>query len=169
MLNFNNLPLEKRAMRQTYNPQLKFGETPISEISIDLTTRDDIPPLLLGLQYIFINTEIREQVFSVLEETISQDKNHNNGRPGMDLWKILVFGVLRLNLNWDYDRLQEMANNHKTIRQMLGHGLIDNDFTYKLQTLKDNVCLLTPAALDRINEIVVKAGHKLVKKKMTKY
>ena len=152
-------------MRQTYNPQLKFGETPISEINIDLTTRDDIPPLLLGLQYIFINTEIRKQVFSVLEETISHDKNHNDGRPGMDLWKILVFGILRLNLNWDYDRLQEMANNHKTIRQMLGHGFIDDDYTYKLQTLKDNVCLLTPTALDRINEIVVKAGHKLVKKK----
>ena len=46
-------------MRQAHNPQLKFGETPISEINIDLTTRDDIPPLLLGLQYIFINTEIR--------------------------------------------------------------------------------------------------------------
>jgi len=151
-------------MRQTHNPQLKFGETPISEINIDLTTRDDIPPLLLGLQHIFINTEIRDQVFSVLEETISPDKNHNNGRPGMDLWKILVLGVLRLNLNWDYDRLQEMANNHKTIRQMLGHGFIDNDHTYKLQTLKDNVCLLTPDALIKINEIVVKAGHKLVKK-----
>lgn len=155
-------------MRQTHNPQLKFGEIPISEINIDLTTRDDIPPLLLGLQYIFINTEIREQVFSVLEETISPDKNHSNGRPGMDLWKILVLGVLRLNLNWDYDRLQEMANNHKTIRQMLGHGFIDNDHTYKLQTLKDNVYLLTPDTLVKINEIVVKAGHKLVKKKMMK-
>ena len=152
-------------MRQTHNPQIKFGETPISEINIDITTRDDIPPLLLGLQYIYSNTKIREQVFSVLEETISPDKSHDNGRPGMNLWKILVLGVLRLNLNWDYDRLQEMANNHKTIRQMLGHGFIDNDYTYKLQTLKDNVCLLTPETLNKINEIVVKAGHKLVKKK----
>lgn len=152
-------------MRQTHNPQLKFGETTISEINIDITTRDDIPPLLLGLQYIYSNTKIREQVFSVLEETISPDKSHDNGRPGMNLWKILVLGVLRLNLNWDYDRLQEMANNHKTIRQMLGHGFIDNDYTYKLQTLKDNVCLLTPETLNKINEIVVKAGHKLVKKK----
>ena len=52
-------------MRQTHNPQLKFGETTISEINIDITTRDDIPPLLLGLQYIYSNTKIREQVFSI--------------------------------------------------------------------------------------------------------
>ena len=68
----------------------------------------------------------------------------NNGRPGMSLWKILVMGVLRLNLNWDYYRLLEMVNQHKTIRQMLGHGFRDEDEAYNLQTLKDNVSLLTP-------------------------
>ena len=72
--------------------------------------------------------------------------------------------MLRLNLNWDYDRLQEMVNQHRTIRQMLGHGLSDDGETYHLQTLKDNVSLLTPEILDRINQIVVKAGHELRKK-----
>ena len=50
-----------------------------------------------------------------------------------------------MNLNWDYDRLEEMANNHKTIRKMLGHGSFGDNYEYKLQTLKDNVYLLTPA------------------------
>jgi len=83
----------------------------------------------------------------------------------MELWKIFVLGVLRVNLNWDYDRLHEMVNTHKTIRQMLGHGLWDDEVMYSLQTLKDNVRLLTPALLDEINQIVVNAGHGLVKKK----
>jgi hypothetical protein len=83
----------------------------------------------------------------------------------MELWKILVFGVLRLNLNWDYDRLVEMANNHKTIRKMVGHGSFTDDYEYKLQTLKDNVTLLTPEILDEINTVVVEAGHSIVKKK----
>ena len=48
---------------------------------------------------------------------------------------------------------------------MLGHGIIDDDKEYPLQTLKDNISLLTPDVLDRINEIVVNAGHKLVGKK----
>jgi hemerythrin-like domain-containing protein len=58
-----------------------------------------------------------------------------------------------------------MANNHKTIRQMLGHGLADDELRYELQTLKDNVKLLTPELLDQINQVAVKAGHGLLKKK----
>ena len=152
-------------MRYTKNPQMKLGEIPISEIKIDLKSRDDIPPLLLGLQHIYTTPDLRQAVFAILEDKILPDTDHQNGRPGMDLWKILVLGVLRVNLNWDYDRLVEMANNHKTIRKMLGHGMLDEDFEYQLQTLKDNVSLLTPEIVEEINRVVVQAGHKLVKKK----
>jgi hypothetical protein len=74
-------------------------------------------------------------------------------------------GVLRLNLNWDYDRLCEMVNQHRTIRQMLGHGIADDEERYHVQTLKDNVSLLTPEISDRINQVVVQAGHQLKKKR----
>lgn len=152
-------------MRQVKNPQLKLGELAIANIKVDLKSRDDIPPLILGLQYIYTNLELRNQVFSILEEVLSPGVDRNNGRPGMEQWKILVLGVIRLNLNCDYDRLHELANNHNTIRQMLGHATFADEYQYKLQTLKDNVSLLTPDILDRINELVVNAGHRLVKKK----
>jgi len=48
------------------------------------------------------------------------------GRPGLDLWRIFVMGVLRVNLSWDYDRLHEMVNNHVTIGQILEHGQVDD-------------------------------------------
>ncbi|MBE9592177.1 MAG: ISNCY family transposase, partial [Proteobacteria bacterium] len=51
------------------------------------------------------------------------------------------------------------------LRQMLGHGILDQDYNYALQTLKDNVSLLTPEVLDKINQVVIKHGHKLVGKK----
>ena len=151
-------------MRTVKNSQLQLGGTSIENIKIDLHSRDDIPPLLLGLQHIYTNLELRRKVFEILEQKINPGINNNNGRPGMELWKILVFGVLRLNLNWDYDRLVEMANNHKTIRSMIGHGSFTDDYEYKLQTVKDNVTLLTPEILDEINSIVVEAGHCIVKK-----
>lgn len=34
----------------------------------------------------------------------------------MDLWKVLVLGTLRLNCDWNYDKLQDIANNHRTLR-----------------------------------------------------
>jgi hypothetical protein len=80
----------------------------------------------------------------------------------MDLWRILVLGTLRLNTNWDYDKVLEMANNHSILREMLGHSKTDFDSQYALQTIRDNIVLLTPAILDEINQIVVKAGHSII-------
>jgi hypothetical protein len=76
---------------------------------------------------------------------------------------IFVLGVLRVSLNWDYDRLAEMAAKHSDIRQMLGYGFFDAH-SYSLQTLKDNVKLLTPELIYELNTEIVKAGHKLVQK-----
>lgn len=103
-------------------------------------------------------------MFRILEEMAAKRADSGNGRPGMELWKILVMGTLRLNLDWDYDRLLDRVNYHRLIRQMLGHGLLDDDREYKLQTLKDNVGLLTVETLDKINQVVVKAGHTVLKK-----
>lgn len=152
-------------MRKVVDLQVKFGQVSIADIEFDLRSRDEIPKLLQGLQEIYCNPKIRKQVFKILEGIIPGDTDTHNGRPGMDLWKILVLGTLRLCCNWDYDKLMEIANNHRILRQMLGHGILDQDYNYALQTLKDNVSLLTPEVLDRINQIVVKHGHKLLGKK----
>jgi hypothetical protein len=109
-------------------------------------------------------------VFAILQEVISQRADGKKasgalGRPGMDQWKILVLGVVRLGLNADYDRLQELANQHSTLRQMMGHADWYDKHHYELQTLKDNLCLFTPEILGRISDAVVRAGHTLLKKR----
>ena len=151
-------------MRKVINEQMLFEEVDVSQIKIDEESRDDIPQVLIGLQHIYKNTQTRKQVFDILERGISPNRSAKNGRPGMDLWKIFVLGTLRLTINCDYDRLVELANNHSTLRQMLGHGMF-NKLQYGLQTVKDNICLLTTAMLDEINMVVVQAGHALCKKK----
>jgi hypothetical protein len=151
-------------MRSAIKLQLELGEIDIANIRLDPRSRDDIPQLLRGLQYLYTDKKLRSEIFEILAKLTPETVNPEMGRPGMALWKIFVMGSLRLNLNCDYDRLQELVNNHKTIRQMLGHGFTDDDLTYHLQTLKDNVQLFTPEILDEINQVVVKAGHQLKKK-----
>ncbi len=148
-------------MRKVIDLQMEFWKKDIANIEFDLASRDEIPKLMMGLQYIYTTPLIREKVFNVLKQIVPK-KNHNTGRPGMDLWKILVLGTLRLNCNWDYDKLHEMTNNHHKLRQMLGHSQTDFESNYPLQTIKDNVVLLTPPILDEINQIVVKAGQSIV-------
>jgi IS5 family transposase len=149
-------------MRQQTRKPLE--EMQIDQVKLELNSRDDIPQVLGGLQYIFLNPILLEQVLKILEGLFPKI-DLSNGRPGMDRWSILVMGVLRLNLNCDYDRLHNLVNNHKMIRQILGHGMVDDQYDYYLQTLKDNVSLLTPEMLDQINQVVVNAGHQLIKKK----
>ena len=62
----------------------------------------------------------------------------------MEQWKILVLGIIRLGLNIDYDRVHELANQHKTIREMLGHSGWFDETVYTLDTIKNNLRLFTP-------------------------
>ena len=137
-------------MRTVHEPQMKFDEVDIATIELDLKSRDDIPPILRGLQHIYTNAALRASVFKVLERVLpsrsgpglsNEDRHrkadHRLGRPGMEQWKILVLSVLRLGLNTDNDRIHELANHHNTIRQMLGHGGWEDKTTYNRQTIKD--------------------------------
>ena len=151
-------------MRVVQNEQMTIGEVDVSKIVFDPKSRDDIPKILRGLQAIYTNTALRTSIFELLKAKVSPNTSKTNGRPGMTLWSILVCGVIRLDLNCDYDRLHELVNHHNTLRQMLGHDAFD-DVTYHFQTLKDNVGLLTPELLDEINQLVVPFGHTLAKKK----
>ncbi|MCR2829043.1 ISNCY family transposase [Acidithiobacillus ferrooxidans] len=160
-------------MRKVVDAQMVFGKTDISAIKIDPKSRDDIPRLMRGLQYIYTQQELRERVFAILAEMRPEQAegigkvSAEKGRPGMDQWKILVLGVMRLSLNEDYDRIHNLANNHLGIRELLGHGGWgeNTDESYHLQTIKDNLSLFTPEILDRINQEVVQAGHVLLKKR----
>ena len=151
-------------MRVVQHQQMSIGEIDVANIIFDPRSRDDIPKILQGLQHIYTNLAVREAVFALLTKHVAPKADKGNGRPGMTLWAILVCGVVRLDLNIDYDRLHELVNHHNTLREMLGHGTFDNK-EYAFQTLKDNVRLLTPELLDEINRIVIPAGHALLQKK----
>jgi IS5 family transposase len=157
-------------MRNVFSPQMSIGQIGIADIQIDVTSRDDIPVILLGLQQIYTTPPLRDAVFKILEEVAPTKMDNaeakvvsiNKGRPGMDQWSILVLGALRLGLNADYDRILELANQHGTLREMLGLGCFDADKRYYLQTLKDNLKLFTPKVMGRINVEVIQAGYQLL-------
>ncbi len=164
-------------MRTVLKPQMSLGEMAIGKIKLNPKSRDDIPAILAGLQYIYTTPALHDAVFTILQQILpkqtkkeQRDQSHQTvssslGRPGMEQWKILVLGVLRLGLNTDYDRIHELANHHNTIRQMMGHSEWSDDYEYSLQAIKDNLQLFTPEILEQINGEVIKAGHTLVKKK----
>lgn len=153
-------------MRKRFEQNPELGTEPIGEIVIPLKTRHELPPVLAGLQHIFNTPQCNEAVFSILEEKVLADKRAT-GRNGMDLWEILVLAVVRLCVDANYDELHHMANYDGLLRGIL--GVATTDFSqgkvYGLSTIKDNVRLLDEDTIERINLVVVAAGHRVVKKK----
>ena len=152
-------------MREVHRSQFQLGQVPIEEIWINPKSRDDIPAVLKGLQHIWCDEELRERLFALLDEHILPEADRTVGRPGMDLWQILVLGVLKQGLGCDFDRLHELTNHHETIRAFLGHADWDDKTRYEYQTVVDNVSLLTPELLSAVGRLVVESGHKVAKKK----
>lgn len=152
-------------MRKRFEQQQELDATLIQDVQFDSRSRHELPKLLAGLQYIFVSAELNEQLFTIMESHILEGKK-STGRLGMSLWEILVLGTMRLNLDIDYDNLQDLSNNHEKVRGMLGvdsKKIFSSGKYYAMQTLKDNVRLLTPELLEQISEVVVKAGHQLKK------
>jgi hypothetical protein len=130
----------------------------ISDVILDLDSRDDIPSVLRGLQHLYEDQKIRDEVLKLIDQCLPEDVSRQTGRPGMDLWTILVLGILRLALNCDYDRITELANEHRSLRHMLGHEPLDEK-RYGRTTILENLSLVTPEILRKINVLIVKAGH----------
>ncbi len=153
-------------MRKRFEVQLALGKTPIEKVVLPLKSRDELPPILAGLQWIFATPEINSQIFDLLEQRVVGYKK-TTGRPGLDLWHILVLGVVRLGLDCDYDRLEHLANYDGLLRQVLGlHPVLseaEKPFHYK--TLSENVCHVDEELLGQINALVVQAGRAAFKKK----
>jgi hypothetical protein len=153
-------------MRKRFEVQLGLGRTPIERVVLPVRSRDELPPVLAGLQWIFQTPELNRQVFDLLEEKVVGGKKAT-GRPGLDLWHILVLGVVRLALDCDYDRLEDMANHHCLLRQILGLNatLSDQEKPFHYKTLSENVCHVDDELLRQINVLVVQAGRAAFKKK----
>jgi hypothetical protein len=154
-------------MRHPYQAQPDLQLTPIEKIRLPLKSRDELPPILAGLQWIWMHPTLKAEILALLEAAVLADKKAT-GRTGMTLWQILVLGVVRLGLDADWDRMEDMANHHLLVRQMLQvpatpWGAEDKMFGH--QTLRDNVALLDDELLQAINARIAAAGREVFAKK----
>ena len=154
-------------MRQRFSAPPDLSIVPIEKIVLPLKSGDELPPLLAGLQWLWTHPPLKAEVFALLEAKVLAGKQAT-GRPGMDLWQRLVLGVVRLGLAADWDRLEDLANHHLLIRQMLGVPAAPwgaDAKVFSQQSLRDNVALLDAELLQAINARIAAAGREVFAKK----
>ena len=154
-------------MRHPYQAQPDLQLTPIEKIRLPLKSRDELPPILAGLQWLWMHPTLKAEILALIEAAVLADKKPT-GRTGMTLWQILVLGVVRLGLDADWDRMEDMANHHSLVRQMLqvpAQPWGEEDKQFGHQTLRDNVAQLDDELLQQINARIAAAGREVFAKK----
>ena len=130
------------------------------DVWINARSRDDIPKLLGGLRDVYLNVELREAVFRLLEERIGGDGNRDAVCLEVSLWTIFVLGLLKRRLGCDFERLREHANTHLVLRQLLGHGEYD-PVEYSYDTVLRDISLLDEDTLRAIRDLAGRSGIRL--------
>ena len=148
-------------MRKAFSQQRRLDCLGVQQVPLNFNCRDEIIPILRALQQIYSRPDLRDQILDLIEADVNQDARDDVGREGLDYWQILVLAAVRLGCNLNYDKLQDLAEQHRSLRQIMGIGDWNEACDFGWRRIRDNVCLLKPATLEKISHLVVAEGHRL--------
>ncbi len=80
----------------------------------------------------------------------------------MDYWQILVLSSVRLGCNLDYDKLQDLAEQHQALRHIMGIGDWDTQTKFDWRRINQNLCRVSPETIQEISEWIALEGQEFV-------
>jgi transposase, IS5 family len=143
-------------------PEQRLDCLPIGDVTLNLGCRDEIIPILAALQHLYGDPPLRRELLGLVGKDVNKGTSRNRGRRGMNYWEIAVLAGVRLGCNLDFDKLQDLAENHRRLRQIMGIGdwqAEEVDFDWR--RIEDNLIKLRPETVKKINDLIVRAGHAL--------
>jgi transposase, IS5 family len=142
-------------------PEPRLDCPPIEAVPLNLNCRDELIPILRALQHLYGQAPLRREILALIGNDVNGDSRSDRGREGLSYWTITVLAAVRLGCNFDYDKLQDLAEQHRALRLMMGLGDWRDQEDFDWRRIRDNVCLLRPPTLAKLNHVIVAAGHQL--------
>lgn len=142
--------------------QTRLDGPTILDVEFNLGCRDEIVPLLHGLQTLYADEAARHEILTLVKRDVLGKSSCNRGRKGLDMWSIFVLGCVRLGKDLDYDALQDLAENHRLLRAIMGRGEWQVEEICDWRRIRDNVCKVQPQTYERASIIVARLGHRLL-------
>src|SRR5258708_7706239 len=149
-------------------PHERLDCLPVTEVPLNLNCRDALSPLLRALQQLYGNVLLRRELVGLVGKDGNQTTSRKQGRRGLSYWEITVLPAVRLGCNLDYDKLQDLAENDRSLRRSMGIGdWQDEEVDFAWRRLQDNLSKLRPETLKKRNDLGVTAGQQLAPQAIT--
>ena len=148
-------------MRKPFSQQRRLDCSTIENVTLNLNCRDEIIPILVALQHIYSDADVRDPILQLIARDVNHDSRRDIGRHGLDDWQILVLAAVRLGCNLNYDKLQDLAEQHRALRHIMGIGDWDVKTSFNWRRVRNTLCLLQPETIDKISDAIVAVGHTL--------
>jgi IS5 family transposase len=153
-------------MRKALDRQRRLDCPSIASVPLNLNCRNETIPILRALQHLYGTPKVRDFILRCIARDVNGTSSAQRGRPGLSYWEILVLAAARLGCGCDYDQLQDLAENHRALRQVMGIGDWESEEEAKRKRfdwrrIESNLTRLRPETIAQINQAVVAEGHRL--------
>ena len=152
-------------MRKAFDRQRRLDCPSVGNVPLNLDCRNETIPILRALQHIYSTPKVRDAILGAIARDVNGQSKATLGRPGLSYWEILVLAGARLGCGYDYDQLQDLAENHRALRQVMGIGDWESGQKDKKRfdwrRIESNLNLLRPATIEHINQAIIQEGHRL--------
>ncbi len=146
-------------MRKPFSEQRRLDCRAIETVKLNLNCRDEIIPILAALQHVFSKPDVRDSVLRLIAQDVNPNSRRDIGREGFDDWQIVVLASVRLGCNLDYDKLQDLAEQHRALRHIMGIGDWDGETSFNWRRIRDTLCLVKSETIGKISQLIVAEGH----------
>jgi len=145
-------------MRKPFSTQARLDCATIGEVELNLKCRDEIVPVLAGLRHIYGRGQLRDEILGLVAADVNKHSRNDRGREGLDYWHIVVLAAVRLGCDLDYDKLQDLAEQHRAMRHIMGIGDWQEKIDFNWRRIRDNICLLKPDTIEAISHCLAVAS-----------
>ena len=152
-------------MRKAFDRQRRLDCPSVGNVPLNLDCRNETIPILRALQHIYSTPKVRDAILGAIARDVNGQSKATLGRPGLSYWEILVLAGARLGCGYDYDQLQDLAENHRALRQVMVIGDWESEEKDKQRfdwrRIESNMNLLRPGTIEEISQAIIREGHRL--------
>jgi hypothetical protein len=152
-------------MRKAFDRQRRLDCPSVGNVPLNLDCRNETIPILRALQHIYSTPKVRDAILGAIARDVNGRSKATLGRPGLSYWEILVLAGARLGCGYDYDQLQDLAENHRALRQVMGIGDWESEEKdrkrFDWRRIESNMNLLRPGTIEEISQAIIREGHRL--------